>query len=113
MKELNLDQTWEQCLKMWKWVSEQVGAVSDLRVSALKGRWIEKNDPERVLDLSNDGDCYFCLYTDNGSCVECPAQLVEKSFHCCDECHYYATKPVAFYAELKRLNKIRLERKSK
>jgi hypothetical protein len=119
MKRLTVDQTWEQCLAMWKWISRQCKGKSKKWVRAnlyhLKASWMKKNvtEPDSVMN-----DCFFCEYDSkrdgliNNGCF-CPARKIDKDFDCMRKTYSYCQLPRLFYAELKRLNKIRLERKSK
>ena len=102
---LTLDMAFDLCLKQWDWIKAQIEAGSKLSVGTLKSRWCRENGFKGV-----PGNCFFCEYDSLGrDCVNCPGRLVDPEFHCCiqDEYHYY-DNPLAFHAELVRLNKIRL-----
>jgi hypothetical protein len=117
MKRLSVNETWEQCLAMWKWISRRCGdSETYLKVIRLKEEWLKKYKQDSGRDK-----CYFCMYDqthrtggfDNHSehCHLCPGKAVDKGFHCESEEYLYSSKPRLFYAELKRLNKIRLAKK--
>jgi hypothetical protein len=44
-------------------------------------------------------------------CFECPAKISKGGFNCHSKDHHYRNHPRKFYAKLKELNKIRLEKK--
>ncbi len=126
MKKLTLDQTWEQCLAMWKWVSRQCLGKSvqwcEKEVDDLKDKWLEENG---LQNCHISQDCFFCDYTtpkgqDGFDCFRCPGKKVDSSFTClncpdfeCDCGAFFASHPRKFYAKLKELNKIRLAKKQK
>lgn len=117
MKRLTLDETWEQCLAMWKWISRRVGMSDDRDVEDLKMAWLLLNGYVLENSDGNKGacnDCFFCEYDNqrpgksiNNDCF-CPGRKVDKDFSCHNREYNHSDKPRAFYAELKRLNKIRL-----
>jgi hypothetical protein len=117
MKRLTLDQTWEQCLAMWKYVSRQCkGKKRDWcvgNVNSLKVLWLSKNGIEED-EITQD--CFFCDRTSpNGSidywCSKCSGRKLDPSFYCMDKDYHFERSPRAFYAKLKELNKIRLAKK--
>ena len=114
MKRLTINGTWENCLAMWKWISRQcLGKGVDWcteNVNLLKKRWLFENG-FTVGDMENN--CFFCEYDTirRDSCQDCPIKRIEKAFHCVDSARNYETHPRKFYAELRRLNKIRLAKK--
>ena len=95
-----LDRCWKNCLRMWKWVSENWepgGSVSDL-----ERQWIE---------FVFDGDepemsCFFCHYaiqiSDN--CKDCPGRMADASFGCGKASYNWSSKPKAFYRKLLQLD---------
>jgi hypothetical protein len=105
---------------MWKWISRRCekGKVYDESneyVEKLKRAWLKKNNIE-PWDITCR--CFFCHYASppdshRDTCSNCPVRKVDKDFHCATDKHSWQLRPRLFYAELKRLNKIRLERKSK
>ncbi len=113
MKKLNLDETWDLCLQMWKWISRQQ-LNGDEEVEILKDAWLRDHDYDCPVFR-----CFFCGYNDShgGDCPErcrsCPAVKVDPSFYCMNIEYHFEDYPRKFYAELKRLNKIRLSKKGK
>ena len=102
--KMNLDQTWEECLKMWKWVSE--AQDGKMLMATLKLKYLDDHKMESIV-----ASCFFCDYAD--SCRSCPGRLVDAEFDCKNLEYSYLCKPKEFYQELLRLNAIRLERKTK
>ena len=123
---LTLDMAWDLCLEQWDWIKAEIEAgsklskaltwlllflSSDVDVEGLKGQWCEENGFEGV-----HGDCFFCEYVnqqpridfDSPRCDNCPGRLVDPEFYCEQSEYHYYYKPLAFHAELMRLNKIRL-----
>ena len=106
MKKRTLNQTWILCLRMWRSISKAKTANPRLWVSTLKRRWLHDNGFKNLV-----GDCFFCEETKGRRhCEGCPGKLVG-SFNCCRDVYHYRHKPVAFYKELLRLNRIRKEKK--
>lgn len=98
---MTLDQCWSYCLRMWRWIAKEKKAGNEENVHRLKIQWIRNNSiPEFI------SSCFFCLYAKDG-CHQCPAKRVDKDFGCEKLDYKYDTNPIAFYAELLRLNKIR------
>ena len=104
-KNLNLDQTWELCLEMWKWVIETSGD---------KHIWLEQNGYDNMYC-----SCFFCEFaskssTHNGPmrmtlCPLCPGKAVDPSFHCEEDVPYsWCDNPEDFYKKLVELNNKRL-----
>jgi hypothetical protein len=116
MKRLTLNETWEQCLKMWKWISRQCLGHTKLwcksNVNRLKIEWFESNNLSGV-----HFHCFFCHSRTggrtNGIDCGCPAHKVDKNFSCTTPEHHYMSHPRLFYAKLKELNKIRLSKGNK
>lgn len=114
MKRLTIDQTWEQCLAMWKWISRRCKGKywywCENNVSALKIHWLKQHG---IKDGEINQNCFFCHKSGaiNYCCPECPGKKVDPIFSCmCGE-YDFEESPRKFYAELKRLNKIRLAKK--
>lgn len=115
MKRLTLDQTWVECLKMWRWIVRQVKVAKAKRGSwgtdGLKQQWLAAHgyEPSKI-----SSTCFFCDWDDkyiaSGCCSRCPAVMIEKDWTCSEARHYYLCKPIAFLAELNRLNRIRLKK---
>lgn len=107
MKKRTLNQTWTLCLRMWRWVAKAKTENSKKQVSILKLRWLYDNG---FRNLKNG--CFFCDFIrETRSCGGCPGKLVDASFNCCTDAYYYRLKPVLFYKELLRLNRIRKAKK--
>ena len=111
----NLDRTWKNCLRMWKWISENLPKgfgklcweekVST--VNALKTQWLR--DHRFTKDI--DENCFFCEYAGaHGGCrCNCPGILVNRHFHCNvgEQNCSWAGDPKGFYRELISLDKKR------
>jgi len=109
MKKRTLNQTWTLCLRMWRSISKAKMANPRLWVSALKRRWLHDNGFKNL-----KGDCFFCEFKkEKRGCFGCPGKLVDTDtgFNCCTGSYHYRYKPVAFYKELLRLNRIRKAKK--
>jgi len=112
MKLLTVDETWVQCLAMWKWISRQCKGKSLVwcndNVSDLKIRWLEKHG---IRDGEISQNCFFCHKSGARYyiCGKCPARQVDPEFSCMDIGYSFLTHPRKFYAKLKELNKIRLQ----
>ncbi len=108
-----LDRSWKNCLRMWKWISENLpdgfsaasGAVKEFVIDTLKRTWLKKN--RFTNKMSND--CFFCAYDEKygDDCEHCPAKLVETHFHCGDWSYHYYFNPIEFYNRLIKYDKIR------
>jgi len=111
IRELSLEEAWEKCLEMWKWISEVI-AKSPIRlvVIEMKHIWLLEHDPE--MDNMASG-CYFCEFrlqnsTNGYSCDGCPAKLIDPEFHCMAVLEYnHEHEPVKFYQKLVELNELR------
>lgn len=114
-KRMTLDETWDRCLEMWKWVSKRAGHNSEPYTTAvLKEQWFEKSRFKK----HRTEDCFFCDYASearNGpyqGCQECPGKKVISGFHCEKrKTYHWGYKPVAFYNKLVSLNRKRLKGK--
>ncbi|MAF25285.1 hypothetical protein CL634_06885 [bacterium] len=105
MKKMSLEDTWYNCLKMWKWIAGQIKKDENLDVDVLKEKWLKKYKFSAV-----HANCFFCEYIakrDDVFCRKCPGCKVDKEFDCRSVKYYYFHKPVAFYEKLVELNKIR------
>ena len=58
---MTLKKTWDECLRMWKWIVEQ-NPISVEAVWGLKKEWIKDNEYEHK---SIWGWCFFCAYNKN------------------------------------------------
>lgn len=102
---MNLDKTWEECLRMWKWIVENLDDTNC--VEELKVQWLDKNGYD---DLRHE--CFFCEVAGrcgygSTNCNKCPARDVDPDFNCCFTEYDYELYPKAFYAKLVELDKIR------
>lgn len=113
---LNLDQTWEQCIKMWEFVCRSLRHDPDQEVNVLKERWMRKNYPPHVYV---DYNCFFCDYdnnrrNENGKsgqfCMYCPGKKVDKDFNCEDPAYHWMVKSHEFLKKIKALNKQRKQK---
>jgi hypothetical protein len=118
-KKLSLEKTWIECLKMWKWIVEQIKKDPNIGVITLKSEWLVKNKYKGL-----EGNCFFCDYDQstidsNGGiynikiCKYCPGRLVNRKFNCEYTSYDWYDKPIAFYKKLLELNRIRKSKKIK
>lgn len=124
MKRLTLDKTWDNCLRMWKWIAEQVKRIKNWDaysyafqknvIETLKRSWCKENGYNEL-----EYDCFFCefansVYVRSFNCDDnCPARKINKWFWCDNNSYHFTKEPLKFYAKLLALNKIRLSRKRK
>jgi hypothetical protein len=109
MKKLNLEDTWKYCMRMWRWIADRIGAGDKRTIVDLKDAWIEKHNVEYLVN-----NCFFCQYNfrpiirDNcDNCDNCPARKINKGFHCGNVGYAWHSKPIKFYNQLRKLNKLR------
>ncbi len=114
----NLDRTWKNCLRMWKWVSENLPEGfagkngKDRRgiVYLLKARWMKDHRYGQISE-----HCFFCEYNneeygEGGECGGCPGKLANprfRSFWCQSKGMGWGVNPKAFYRRLVQLDKKR------
>jgi hypothetical protein len=88
---------------MWRSIAKKW--TGRIPIWKLKARWLKANGFSADVIESN---CFFC---DDGKdffgCTRCPGKLVDRNFSCANTNYNYEEKPVAFYKELLRLNRIR------
>ena len=106
MKRYNLDQTWELCLKMWKWIAKK--CKKEQCVASLKEDWLKNNGFEGGLI---DSSCFFCQYASSHKrrksvCSYCPGVKVDPDFDCFNYPNY-GDNPIEFYKLLLALNRKR------
>ena len=108
---LTLDETWEECIKMWRWIVANRRPGDNIHTS--KRAYADKLYPEGEMPCN----CFFCDYAEANEktrsiCLSCPGVLVDPSF-VCDHPHYAynGTRPELFLAKLEELNRIRLSKK--
>lgn len=104
MKEMSLDQIWNECIKMGECVVQNHSGES---VITSKRQYIKDNNIGVLRS-----DCFFCetagkLSNNCTDCSRCPGVLVDKSFECEHEDYNYEYKPVEFLRKIKTLNRIR------
>lgn len=102
---MTLNQTWKNCLRMWKWIVKQV-KKGRTNVENLKEEWLEEHEFTNPLW----SDCFFCDYDAQHSsgndecCSKCPGRLVSKSFNCMESGYDYQDRPEKFYQKLLQLD---------
>ncbi len=116
-----LDRCWKNCLRMWKWISENWES-NDIRATRnLKEDWLKSHRFNTEAIVCN---CFFCQFnTDRSqttledvSCRSCPGKLVRPRMahtwceHTKTDWRFY---PKAFYAKLLALNRQRLKEADK
>lgn len=100
---MTLNETWKQCIAMWKWIAEQKGVNTVL----LKIRWLGEHGFEGI-----ECGCFFCDYADGQAgvdCEKCPAVMIDPNFSCDKPKYHYRKKRIAFYEKLVALNEKRLQ----
>ena len=112
-----LDRSWKNCLRMWKWISENLPVgfsafdweIKERTIDGLKTKWLKDNKFTNAMAA----DCFFCEYDRRrkDSCKSCPASLVEAGFHCDEDSLSFRLDPKEFYIRLLELNIKRLETK--
>lgn len=123
-KKLTLNETWKQCLRMWKWIVGQLDKgrcrVDDYEtIDDLKHEWVKKFWKGK----QPDHDCFFCWYANNNRnkecdieddcCKNCPGKLVSPSFDCIKKSYHFRDKPRAFYRKLLQLDAKRKKQNSR
>jgi len=112
MKKMNLNDTWENCLAMWKWIAKNANKAS---VFMLKARWLHRHGFNANSIFNN---CFFCEYAKHHrggagyenmkhGCRNCPGIKVDRSFDCAHKDYNFQRKPAAFYKKIVELNKKR------
>ncbi len=102
MSKKKLDETWKNCLAMWKWIARKVHNPHHVGVNSLKAEWANNHNFYELY-----GDCFFCEVVTDGSCNTCPGRKVDPDFDCGNEKYRYDRHPILFYKELVRLNRKR------
>ena len=108
-----LDRSWINCVRMWKWISENLpngfsestDSIKRFIINHLKLQWLRENKFTKPLYH----DCFFCDYDGKhgGSCEFCPAALVKEEFDCMENGFHYALDPMNFYHRILKLSKMR------
>ena len=112
-----LDRAWVNCLRMWKWIidnlpdgfSKASDDCKDYIIDHLKHDWLKDNKFKKRISQ----DCFLCEYDNKhkGNCNSCPALLAhpERAFDCTNLDYNYTYDPLLFYKELIRRNARRKE----
>lgn len=112
-KRITLDETWRNCLSMWRWIYKQTKNNPRLSQAGFKVEWLAKHGfPDNILH-----NCFFCNYAvqcpkSSGvivgkGCDSCPARKFDKSFICTDLRYHFNDRPIAFYNKLVSLDRKR------
>lgn len=103
-----LDKVWKNCLKMWKWIVQQIDKGSELGVERLKMQWLETHGYKDKYIIAA---CFFCDYSktnipidESDICLNCPGKLVDRRFCCGAVTYDYYKKPKKFYQKLLQLD---------
>lgn len=111
-----LDRTWKNCLRMWKWISENWRPGND--IIDMKQDWLEKHRFTKPLEW----DCFFCQWAvSHGQafadmyqvCPHCPGRMVDSLFKCSHRSYRFDRNPKKFYAKLLSLNEKRTQGETK
>lgn len=107
MKRLSLNDTWKYCLRMWKWIAERRKEGDKRSVNVLKEVWLEGKNFGYIIN-----DCFFCNYDTyskryKDACTGCPSRRIDKFFHCTNYSYSYIKRPMQFYKQLVKLNRLR------
>jgi len=101
MEIMTIDECWENCLAMWKWIANERRNGSKVHVGILKREWCKIHNFDNV-----HLDCFFCEFA-LGQCSKCPACQIEPDFTCGFRGANYLGKPIGFYECLVKLNEKR------
>lgn len=131
---MTLEETWEQCEKMWNWISRRYQYLilfpKHPSVSDLKWQWLQKNYSSSTEECP-EALCFFCEYAVimeerydflKGSrmtwslkdvCRYCPGRKVDPTFDCQDKQkgYHWERNPVQFAAKIRELNRKRKAKK--
>lgn len=113
--KLSFNKTWEECLRMWKWIAKEIKKPEHRGVADLKEDWCKRNgySSEQLVD-----SCFFCTWAethlkkfhDNTElCTGCPGGKFDPDFNCMYTKYDYLNNPTGFYKKLKQLNRMRLK----
>lgn len=109
---MTLNETWKNCLRMWKWIVEQIDDKKQLNdnnydnhfMPHLKEEFLKKHHFTKKIE----SDCFFCEYSNRGcksfNCRKCPGIKVDPNFDCLDSSYHFMLNPQKFYRKLLRLN---------
>lgn len=110
---MTLDETWNRCLVMWKYVAEESKKENPTHPGTLKEEWLKKRQYKKMPKFN----CFFCEYTIKDiwapvNCSKCPGRLVNRKFQCeTHKTYHWMDNPVGFYNELVSLNRKQLKAK--
>lgn len=107
MKKMALNKTWEECLRMWKWIVERTNnrKYRDDTVIYLKRKWLIEHgyNPDLIVHY-----CFFCeaAIADNRilPCDGCPGRKVNSRFQCTNHTYFWKEYPHRFYKKLLELD---------
>lgn len=136
MRKLTLDETWKECLSMWKWIVENLPCsicrpasyeIEDLLIG-MKQKWLHKiGKYEGYIE----NECFFCQFAIDkfaedrsisrstrqndifDYCKCCPGVLVQRSFSCQAKAYAWNMRPEKFYKKLLELNSKRIQKMEK
>lgn len=112
MKQLTLNKTWTECLRMWRWIAAEKKKDNTDNVRTLKKAWLKEHGFGYMC-----ADCFFCAYDIIRKgwelCEHCPGKLVDEQFDCRHLSYNHNTSPIAFYKKLLELNRKRKNAKKK
>ena len=114
---MTLDETWKNCLSMWRWIAKQK-QIGEEAIAELKGMWLSKHGHRTTMWYN----CFFCerarggytkefLSEANTHCPKCPARKIDNDFSCLASEYHHETKPKAFYNKLVSLDRKRKKAK--
>lgn len=113
MNQKKLDETWKNCLAMWKWIAyivvwrwiaRRVRRQGDFAyIASLKEEWVRKHNFPEIY-----GNCFFCdALVLPRSCLNCPGTKIDPDFNCWTPEYNYHRHPIKFYMKLVSLNRKR------
>lgn len=98
-QKMTLDETWKNCLKLWKFVARRVRGHTT--VYDLKAEWMDEHNFYGV-----ELNCFFCEAS-AGNCRTCPGAIIDPDFRCDNDEYDWNNHPIKFYKELVSLNRKR------
>lgn len=106
MTTYNLDVTWRESIRMWKWIVKQGRPWSYTRVENLKTEWLKNHGYRGV-----ESGCFFCHYDSNieryspEACYNCPGRKIDDTFSCEDVRYHWVYHPDKFLEKIESLYK--------
>lgn len=101
------EEQWDGCIEQWEKIVADLPEDFDERTEGEKQSIVCKL--KRKHKKPENPNCIFCYVASD--CDDCPAKFVNPNFSCGNENYSYNLQPREFLAEIKRLNKIRCQRK--